>query len=1000
MTVKQIFQIVVPPPRRPVTVWSAAPLIGFLMVFAAVCLLLDLLDVLMYSAPAAFWLVVIVPWMWWTHTAGYSGLAGLRSLFALLIRLSLVGVFIILLAQPRAVRKHDGVAVIFVLDLSMSIGKQVSEQAMEYVARLAFDKPGEDQAGVIMFGRNAAVELPPSKGTLPLDEGLTMTLQVDRDGTNLEGALSLAAAVLPEDYQKRIVLISDGVQTEGALSGVLDDLKSRQIPVDVFKVGYQYDDEVWVERLELPRNVKVGETYEASVIVSSLRDGEGELVLLENGRPIIDPQPVQYSAGKNRYTIPIKLREPGYYEYTVLIQPQNDEADNVRDHIDANNKAISYLLLKGEGKVLVVYDPQEADDGRDWLPLVQTLRKEKRSVELQSAYEFATDPLSLLAYDCIVFVDAPADAFVASQFSALRDAVRNQGSGFVMVGGENSFGPGGFHNTEVEQILPVTMDVTQRRVLPKGALVIILHTCEFPQGNDWGKKITKQAIKVLGKQDEVGVLVYDWNGGEQWLFQLTPAAEYNRLSKLINAAQIGDMPTFGGTMNMALNGLNRSDAATKHIIIISDGDASAPNPKILQGLINGKITVSTVAIYPHGNTTTSVATMRSIAQVTGGNFYWPKNPNRLPSIFIKEAKTLKRSMIQNITFTPAVPEVGIPSSVLKGIDAMPPLHGYVITTLKPAANLVLAVPDSEDDDPVLAIWRTGLGKTAAFTSDFSANWGRDWLGWEKFNAFAKQLIIDVSRARKQGHLRMATYAGSGQGVIEVDDYAPNASFLEVTAKVAGPGKSTHLVDLKQVSPRRYMGKFPLAGQGRYQVMSVGVGVDREERVHGGFVVPYSQEYLRFRADPIALDQIMDKTGGQELTGEEEGEAIFGKDRRSTKSDRPIDDWFLIVLACLVPLDVALRRVQIDWNLFRAKTHAPSDETFSQLLRTKRSVRREMQQQEQAPLQGELLSDEQRAALADPEAKAQSPGAAEPEPSESTTERLLAARRKMRDKDDE
>ena len=64
-------------------------------------------------------------------------------------------------------------------------------------------------------------------------------------------------------------------------------------------------------------------------------------------------------------------------------------------------------------------------------------------------------------------------------------------------------------------MLPVTMDVSQKKVLPKGALAIILHTCEFAEGNTWGKRITKQAIKVLGAQDEVGVLAYDYQDGEE-----------------------------------------------------------------------------------------------------------------------------------------------------------------------------------------------------------------------------------------------------------------------------------------------------------------------------------------------------------------------------------------------------------------------------------------------------------------------------------------------------
>ena len=183
---------------------------------------------------------------------------------------------------------------------------------------------------------------------------------------------------------------------------------------------------------------------------------------------------------------------------------------------------------------------------------------------------------------------------------------------------------------------------------------------------------------MLNDQDEVGVLVYDMQGTDKWLFKLTPASRFQWMAKQINGAQIGDMPAFGPTMNLALAGLKASDASAKHMIIISDGDPQPPAPGVLQQYAAAGITISTIAVFPHGNT---VQLLRTIAQTTGGRFYFPQNPNTLPQIFIKEARTLRRSMLQNVTFTP---ESGYPSPVLKGINAIPKLHGYVLTTPRTA----------------------------------------------------------------------------------------------------------------------------------------------------------------------------------------------------------------------------------------------------------------------------------------------------------------------------
>ena len=426
------------------------------------------------------------------------------------------------------------------------------------------------------FGR---VVLTASDSTQYALEGdqVVYNARINRDATNMEQALSLAAALIPEDVRGRIVLISDGNETSGNLRTALDELLAREIAVDVLPQDYSFEHEVWVERLDLPQFVKVGETYEASVVLSSITPGKAKLQLEENGE-VIGEIDIEYQAGKNRYDVPIYLREPGYYEYKVTVKPEPGH-----DSIAANNEAVNYIYVEGEGKALLVTDP--LGDERDWQALRRAILDGERAVETIDAYDFPRDALSLMPYDCVLFANVPYDAFDTVQLQALHDAVYNQGLGFLMIGGQNSFGPGGYHRSVVENVLPVTMDITKKKILPKGALAIILHTCEFPEGNTWAKRITKQAIKVLGAQDEVAVIDYSI-GGANWVFKMTPASEYEKLVPLINSSNPGDMPAFAPTMSMGLNALKASDAATKHMIIISDGDPQPPPPALLNAIAN------------------------------------------------------------------------------------------------------------------------------------------------------------------------------------------------------------------------------------------------------------------------------------------------------------------------------------------------------------------------------------------------------------------------------
>jgi len=939
LRVSDVLRAIFPTPRQPVRALDALSLVLFLTIFGGGCFLLDILDKVLFVRPEAFILTAVTLWLWWLSLAGATGLSPARAQTALWIRFVMAAGFIVTLAEPRAVRTSEILSVVYAVDVSDSVGQQAVDSALAFVARQVSEKPAMDEAGLVLFGAEAVVELPP-RITFPFDG--VVTSQVRRDATDLAEALSLSAAMIPAENNGRIVLISDGTSTEGNVAKRLDELRARGIVVDVLPINYQYENEVWVERLELPQQVKLEQDYEASVMVSSLGEAVGTLVLRENGRILVSSA-VNLKPGLNQFSLPIRVDEPGYYEYQAAIELPDGE-----DNLSQNNAAENFLFVEGTGRILIVTAP--GGDTREWQPLFDSIERDGRMVEQKDAYGFPDSTLALMPYDSIVFVNVPVNAFVPAQLRALQNAVRDVGIGFLMVGGPDSFGPGGYHRSSVEEILPVSMDIAQQDVLQKGALVIILHTCEFADGNTWGKRITNQAIRVLSGHDEVGVLLYDKElDVEQWLFRLTPAANFPRLVTLVNRARIGDMPTFATTMEMGLAGLAQCDATIRRMVIISDGDPSAPTDELLEKFQQEKITVSTVTVSPHGDSDRT--SMKRIADATGGTAYTPDNPAELPSIFVKEARTLKRSMIQEGTIDP---QPGTPSSLLTALQNSPPLHGHILTSLKPRAESVLLAPIAEPDEapsdtppaPLLARWKYGLGTTSAFTSDLTTRWGRDWLKWENFDSVVSQLLTSLSRVRKPAQLRLWTHFAGSEAVIVAEDFADESQnvtggFAELSAIVNGPDDFSETLRLQQVAPRRYEVRLPLPNQGKYQVIVQGTGNERTESVTGGFIVSYSAEYLRFRSNPIMLKTILDRTEGMLLQSDSPSESVFGE-RLPRSSTRPIFDWLLISLAILLPIDVAVRRIHIDWSIIRRMLLRNRDDqnlqtTLGSLLETKQQT---------------------------------------------------------------
>jgi hypothetical protein len=264
--VKSLF----PSPRRAFQWLDLWPLAAFLIVFCGTCAWLEFGHIWMFARPMMLGLVLLSPWLWWMHVAGYAGLPKIRGMISLLVRLCLFGLLVMVMAEPRAVRSRDVMTVVFALDVSDSIYNP--DDALKYITQTVQSqrpKGKADQAGLIIFGKTPACELSPSM-SFPFE---AFNSQVDRGATNIEQTLSYAGALLPEDNQGKVVLISDGVQTEGSLSRILDDLKSRGVAVDVLPIDYSYSNEVWLERLDLPQSVKLGESYEEGMLVKSLTDG-------------------------------------------------------------------------------------------------------------------------------------------------------------------------------------------------------------------------------------------------------------------------------------------------------------------------------------------------------------------------------------------------------------------------------------------------------------------------------------------------------------------------------------------------------------------------------------------------------------------------------------------------------------------------------------------------------------------------------------------------------
>ncbi|MCC6908882.1 MAG: hypothetical protein IT430_13140 [Phycisphaerales bacterium] len=881
-----------------------------------------------FDNPGALLLCLLIPpvvWFGWRHLTGMSPLrrgiiCALRSLVIALIAVTV--------AQPKWLERSESMTVILMIDRSHSISHQLEANALEYLRRATDDPKGKqpfDRLGVINIGAEARVVQVVDRATI-LEPNTTIE---ERNATNLAHAVRLGLAIAPRDSAVRFVLVSDGNETTGNVMTVADIARANKIPIDVLKLTYDYQKEVKFERIMAPSMAREGQPISLRFALRSRQATTGRISLYQNDTLIDlnadDPAsmsvPVQLEEGINVRTVNLTLSQKGPQRFRAEFEPDNPQDDP----ISTNNRADAVVVVGGEGRVLVIHETTD-----ETASLRAAMRDAAIEVDTALPSEVTSDLLFLSGYDSIVLANVPAHAFGAGVDDALRRYVHDIGGGLIMLGGPDSFGAGGWINSEVSKALPVRLDPPEKSQMPKGALVCIMHSSEIPQGNYWGQQCAIAAVEALSRLDDVGIIDFDWNvggpnAGCNWVYKLSPAGDKSGAISAIKKMTMGDMPDFAPSMQMALTALQNNTAGQKHVIIISDGDPSPPGQAMINQFIASKISISTVIAGGHGNPQ-DVQQMANIARQTGGTAYNPSRPNQMPKIFIKEAMIVRRSLIvEGETYQAIHQPTGRPGPFAGRWPALPTMQGYVLTAPRPGYDPEI-VSNFGDRDPIMAQWQYGLGKSIAFTSDATSRWGQAWVDWADFQGFWEQVVRWSMRPAAPTNIQQSTRIEGNKAIVEVNVLGSDnqfANFGKISALVLSPGLKEELFNLQQIAPGKWRGEYTVDEEGSWIANMIYESADGERSsIQSGVSVPYSPEFSALRDNAPLMTNLARVTQGRELPSDPAQADLFNREGLETpKSLTDIWPLMAIIAAGLFLMDVAARRLAIDPIALRRRMYA-------------------------------------------------------------------------------
>lgn len=842
-----------------------------------------------FQYPWFLLLLVLIPISWWLALRSLSGLGPVRKWLAIAFRSAVLLLVIAAIAGIQWIWISERQTVIYLLDQSDSIPVAKRQLMLRYAIESVKShrrNPRNDRAGLIIFGREATIEIPPFDENLPpLNQ--TESYLGKTDATNIEGALKLAAASFLEDSAKRVVILTDGNQTLGSAESAAKQLADTGVGIDVVPVRLDSTTEVLVEKIDIPGFVRQGQTVEARVVINryhepgtEAKDIDGRLRVLRrigNQVEVLVDAPYTLDRDINVIPIPHRIDETAGYTY----EAEFTTGDASDDTISQNNRATAFTYARGRGRVMLVED---ANNPGNYEQLVDALRRNDIDVDVRNTGNLFSSLVELQTYDSVILAGVPRTSgedmsqivsVTDDQVEMLVQSVQQFGMGLVMLGGPEAFGAGGWTNTRLEAAMPVNFAIKNSKIEAVGALAMVMHASEMAEGNYWQKMVGKAAMEALGPQDYCGVIQYDMSK-DKWLWGtdsmgLSKVGENRSMMKSRIARMVpGDMPDFDSSLKLAIVSLKKVQASVKHMIIISDGDPTPASAGVLNDFVNNKIKISTVAIGAHG--TVGTTELKRIANKTGGNYYEVTNAGTLPKIFMREARRISRPLV----YEPeggVVPSVQLPGhEVMSGITGqLPSIRGFVLTERKDSPLVEVPIlspkPSESDTASILATWTYGLGRTAAFTTDGGKRWAAEWVGSPYYDQFFSQLVRWTMRpSGDDSKYNIATNVRDGRVQVVVNALNANdefLNFLDMNATAIGPDLKPISVPLRQQAPGRYIGEFAPEAAGSFMVsVSPGQG---KPNVTTGVTIPFSDEYRVRQANSRLLQQLANQTpkGGSE-----------------------------------------------------------------------------------------------------------------------------------------
>lgn len=808
------------------------------------------------------------------------------------LRLFLLGLISLTLAQPQWRMLADGVDLWVLLDSSASAEKPMAKGLPEWEKLLEQSRGPSDRLHYLNYAEEV------------MRRGAEGAELYDRQRQATRTALALTQSLVHVQKESqgrpaRLLLFSDGYSTE-PLTGVAEKLKAQGIELDYHLARDPEPTDYRISALRLPAKAQLGEPYLIEIEVHGTRDGQVPIKILRQGRELKSTNvEVRLGTGLVRFTD--RLSSAGVAHYEALIQPTVDAHPG-------NNRHEAMIEIAGGPRVLLL--TSYTDD-----PVATTLSRQGFTVEVvTSLREVRTGQLA--GAKCVILNNVPAFELPADFLAGLDFYVREQGGSLLMAGGQKSFAAGGYFESAIDPLLPVSMELKQEHRKLMVAMGIVMDrsgSMSMTVKNGFTKMSladegAANAIRFLGPQDLLTVFAVDSEA--HTMVPLQPVGP-NR-EKMESAVRRIES-TGGGIfvytgLKAAWDQLKKAAVGQRHIILFSDA-ADSEEPGDYKNLIDEIVanggTISVIALGTRADT--DAAFLEDIATRGKGRLFFTDKAEELPSIFSQETVAVARSaFIRDPVKTSATP--GWFEITSQPLDWLGQADGYNLSYLRDWASQALITQD-EYAAPLVSFGQRGIGRTAAVSFPLGGEFSTQIRAWPKYGDFLQTLtrwLMGEALPPGIGLKHRLEGTTLTLDLLHDETWAPRlmAQAPRIMLAHGARADSTHEVAWERLSPGHYQAQVDLP---EGEMVRGAVQVGSQALAFGPAIVGSSTEWAFDERRTEELKQVSLASGGRELLE-------LGQAWRTPRTERFVDvrNGLLLLILLLMLVEALITRT--GWHL--------------------------------------------------------------------------------------